>query len=118
MDKRVKITVQRFESLGGGRFKVKIAEKRMNMTNLVHEGEYFVTQKKMGRGRYVMKKEPMPENLTRPAISPGRPVKPPAPPVPEVFVRSPMEYQQFDEGPSTEDADLNAGEIKTLQEGG
>lgn len=58
MERQVKVSVQRWEPMGGGRVKVKIAEKQLNISNIIHGGVPFVTVKKMGRGRYVMRQDP------------------------------------------------------------
>ena len=95
MDRNVNINIQRWEPISGGRVKVKIAEKKYNITGVTHNGEPYVTIKKYGRGRYMMR------------LAPGyvRPV----PAVSETFTpeqidmptrqgissdRGPMEYQE------------------------
>ncbi len=56
-DKRVNVTVRRIESIGKGRFRVKIAENNINLVDLDYSKDlYLVVTKNLGRGRYVMKK--------------------------------------------------------------
>lgn len=71
MDRQVKVNVQRFEPIGNGRVKVKIAEKNFNISNLVHEGVPYVAIKKYGRGRYMMKLQP---GYVQPAPAPPEPI--------------------------------------------
>lgn len=58
MNRQVKISIQRWEPLGDGRVKVKIAEKRFHITDLTHEGIPYITLKQYGRGRYVVRRDP------------------------------------------------------------
>jgi hypothetical protein len=36
-EKRVQVTVQRWEKLGGGKFKIQIKERDINLTNINHK---------------------------------------------------------------------------------
>lgn len=58
MDRQVKIHVQRWEPMGDGRVKVKIAEKNFHISDMTHEGVPYVTVKQYGRGRYIVKPHP------------------------------------------------------------
>jgi hypothetical protein len=117
MERQVKVTVQKWEPAGHGRFKIKIAEKDMNITNIVHGGVPYVTIKRYGRGRYMVKQDPR-------YVKPVPVATPPEPfkeefdgKVPETSIlRMPLEYEG-DEGPSAEDSDLSASEIESLKTG-
>ena len=84
MNKKITVHVQRWESLGGGKARVKIADK-INLTNITHDGVQYLTTKSLGRGRFVVKRD-------------ARWVAPePVPVVPEGMVRlkrEPMEYEK------------------------
>lgn len=57
MDKKTTVHVQRWESLGGGKVRVKIADK-INLTNITHDGVPYITTKSLGRGRFVVRRDP------------------------------------------------------------
>jgi hypothetical protein len=54
---KTRVSVQRWDSLGGGRARIKIAEK-INLTNITHNGIAYLTTKNLGRGRYIVKVDP------------------------------------------------------------
>lgn len=108
--RNVRVHVQKWESLGGGRFKLKIAETNMNLTNIVHEGEPYTTIKHLNRGRYIVRKDKVLSGVTAGPAVVDDPISAPR-------EREPMEYAE-DEGSSQEDSDLSAGEIETLKRGG
>ena len=72
MERQVSVHVQRFEPMGGGKAKVKILETAMNLQNIVHEGDYYRTVKKLTRGRYIMIKAPLPPGMMIKKVSPPR----------------------------------------------
>jgi hypothetical protein len=49
------VHVQRAKPIGIGRIRVKIAETKVNLTRLTHNGKTYETSRNLGRGRYVMK---------------------------------------------------------------
>ena len=53
---KITVNVQNIKSLGRGRYKVKLAETRANLTDMRHKDEEYVVTKNLGRGRYVMRK--------------------------------------------------------------
>lgn len=93
MEKKTTVHVQRWESLGGGKVRVKIADK-INLTNITHDGVPYITTKSLGRGRFVVRRDPK-------WVAPT-----PEPVVPEGMVRmrrgalensnsrEPMEYEE------------------------
>lgn len=91
MDRQVKISVQRWEPMDRGRAKIKIAEKNFNITELVHNGEPYVTIKKLGRGRYIVKLKP---GYVRPVPTVSETFTPDLPVdiAPETPDRAPMVY--------------------------
>lgn len=55
--KREKVTVQKWESIKAGKFKIKIAQTKINATDFVFEGVKYAIMKNLGRGRYIVKVE-------------------------------------------------------------
>ena len=53
---RVNVNVKYIKPLKHGRYRVKITETDVNLTDMRHKGVDFTTIKNLGRGRYVMKK--------------------------------------------------------------
>lgn len=51
------VTVQKFERLQSGRFRVKIAETHIGISELEHDGDLYTVLKRIGRGRFVMKRK-------------------------------------------------------------
>lgn len=49
----VPITVQKIQSIGGGRYRVKIAQTKENLVNMTIDGRKYKVLRNLGRGRYV-----------------------------------------------------------------
>ena len=54
-DHNIKVHVQRVETIGKGRYKVKVTETGVRLSSLTHNGKKLVTARDLGRGRYVMR---------------------------------------------------------------
>lgn len=65
-DTRIPIHVIRMESVGKGKFKVKLAETHANLIDMHHNGRDYIVVRNLGRGRYVMKPVPTPETIMSP----------------------------------------------------
>jgi hypothetical protein len=55
--RRIPLTLKHMEPLGNGKFKIKLAETQINITDFRHEGVEYTILKNLGRGRYIAKKE-------------------------------------------------------------
>lgn len=51
---RTPITVQKFEPIGGNKFKVKIKEQFINMKDVHIDGKDYLVTKRLQRGRYIL----------------------------------------------------------------
>jgi hypothetical protein len=89
MERQVSVHVQRWEPMPGGKAKVKIMEKAMNLQNIVHEGEFYRTAKKLTRGRYIMVKAPLPPGMAFRRVDKKKPPKT----APSPTDREPLQYQ-------------------------
>lgn len=52
---RIDITVEKIQSMGAGRFKVKIAETKASLIDMRIDGREFVVTRRLGRGRYIVR---------------------------------------------------------------
>jgi hypothetical protein len=55
-DSRTPITIQKFESIGKGKFKLKIKEHFINMKNIRVYGKDYIVTKSLARGRFIVVK--------------------------------------------------------------
>lgn len=57
---QVSVTINHIDSLGAGRFKIKIAENHINLSMINHNGRSFQVVKSMGRGRFIVREVSIP----------------------------------------------------------
>lgn len=55
-DNRKSITVQKMQSIGVGRFKIKLAETHDRFSTLTISGIDYIVTRNLGRGRYIIRK--------------------------------------------------------------
>lgn len=55
--KRIPLTILSFTAISGGRYRVKLKET-FPIENFIHDGFHWGIVKRLGRGRYIMRKLP------------------------------------------------------------